>query len=83
MSDQEKIELLEAQVFCLRESMEKIREATFAEFQEEAPRKSEFNVKKHACPWCRRASTIEHLRKHWAFIQAEAARVLTMTEPDA
>jgi hypothetical protein len=81
MSDKERIELLEAQIFVLREGLDIIREATFAEFQEEAPSKNQFNVKKHACPWCRRASTIEHLRLKWALIQAEAARLLNLTEP--
>lgn len=81
MSDQERIEQLEAQVFVLREGLETIRTATFAQFQEEAPNKSHFDPKKHPCPWCRRASTVEHLRDKWGIIQAETARLLNLTEP--
>ena len=75
MSDAEKVTVL-------RGALETIREATFAEFQLEVPYGRPFNPMKHVCPLCRRASTAEHLIRHWALIQSEAARALRTTEDE-
>ena len=66
----------EQKVEVLTQAMEKIREATFAEFQLEMDPRHGFRPKRDACPLCRRASTAEHLRSKWALIQAEAAASL-------
>lgn len=52
----------EEKIAVLVMALERISEATEAEFQEEG----------YVCPLCRRASTVAHLRDRWAFIQAEA-----------
>jgi hypothetical protein len=70
----------EEKITFLRNSMESIREATFAEFQLETDPNFGFRSKRDACPLCRRASTAEHLKSSWALIQSEAARALRETE---
>lgn len=64
----------------LREALDQIREATFAEFQQEMDPRKGFNVLTDACPTCRRASTISHLKDRWALIQAIASETLRETE---
>lgn len=66
----------EQKVEVLTEAIEKIREATFAEFQLEMDPRVGFRPERDACPLCRRASTARHLRSRWALIQAEAAAAL-------
>lgn len=66
----------EQKVEVLTEAMEKIREATYAEFQLEMDPRVGFRAKRDACPLCRRASTAQHLMSKWALIQAEAAAAL-------
>ena len=70
----------EEKVTVLTEAIEKIREATFAQYQDEMDPRKGFRPERDACPLCRRSSTAAHLRKNWAFIQAEAVRVLRETE---
>lgn len=63
-------------VAILTEALEVIREATFAEFQDEMDPRIGFRPKRAACPVCRRASTAKHLKDKWGLIQSEAARAL-------
>ena len=66
----------EQKVAVLSEALETIREATFAEFQTEMDPAYGFRPKRDVCPLCRRASTVPHLHKKWAEIQAVAADAL-------
>lgn len=70
----------EEKVVVLTAALEKVREATFAEFQIEAPTKRHFDGMRHVCPYCRRASTAAHLWDMWALIQSTAAEALRATE---
>lgn len=72
----------EEKVAVLTAALEAIREATFAEFQDEMDPKFGFRAKRDACPLCRRASTAAHLKGMWALIQAEAARALRDTQEE-
>lgn len=72
MSAEEKVQVLTV-------AMEKIREATFAQFQEQMDPRIGFRPKRDVCPYCGRGSTVEHLRGNWALVQAEAARALRET----
>lgn len=69
----------EEKVAVLTEALDKIREATYAEFQLEMDPRIGFRPKRDACPLCRRASTAQHLMSKWALIQAEAASALRET----
>lgn len=60
----------------LADSLERISEATYAQFQMQVPKGERFNPKKHVCPYCMRGSTADHLLRSWAFIHAESATVL-------
>lgn len=66
-------------IVVLTEALERVREATYAEFQDETDPRIGFREKRDACPRCRRASTARHLRDKWALIQAESARALRVT----
>jgi hypothetical protein len=66
----------EEKVAVLTRAVEEIREATYAEFQEQMDPQKGFNRKTDICPVCLRASTAAHLKSKWALIQSVAARVL-------
>lgn len=76
MTQEEKIQIL-------RQGLEELRECTFAEFQNEAPSRREFQLDRHVCPYCRRASTADHLHDMWAKIQSITVDLLRQTDPAA
>lgn len=69
----------EEKVTVLTSALETIREATYAQFQEQMDPRKGFNKNRDVCPYCGRGSTVVHLRKNCALIQAEAARALRET----
>jgi hypothetical protein len=73
MSAEEKVQVLTS-------ALETIREATYAQFQEQMDPRVGFRRNRDVCPVCGRGSTVEHLRKNWALIHSAAAAALRETE---
>ena len=73
----------EEKIAVLTGALETIREATFAEFQDEMDPRVGFRQKRDVCPVCRRASTVQHLKCKWALVQAAAAGALRETTAES
>jgi len=70
----------EEKVLVLRDTLERIRESCYGEFQDLPERPHRFRRDKHICPVCLRTSSPEHVREAWARIQALAAEGLRLTD---
>lgn len=75
MTDAEKVAVL-------KDKLEKIGDATYAQFQDLPRRPREFRLDRHVCPVCRRSSTAEHLHEAWALIQSLVAEGMRAVEEE-